>query len=198
MIVYHHPTSVQPPAFLQGARDLSARQSVRGGCFFGIGPSYLCGFNEESEGEQLADGWKVKIIGTLDPFVLRRERPGQPLIPMPDMEGRMWGLPMILNSVGRRAFPVRYDKQCKPILSKEQQQLHTFAQEAPELIAQLTAPDANLEELVPAAMKCTLASIAYGNHISEEVASVLGVADSTLIMGALIAMCSYDDERGNA
>lgn len=196
MIVYYHPTSVNPPPFLTGARDVSIRQSLHGGCFFGIGPVYLCGFNAMTEGVVLDGGWKAMVVGAMDPFTLQREMSGQPIIGMIDMENRTWATPMILNSAGKRAFPVRYGPDFKPILSQEQVVLMEYAIEARELLPRLvgTNDEDERDELLPVACRFAARALAYANHISDEVIGKLGLLDTVLTVGVLTALCSFIDD----
>jgi len=192
MIVYYHPSSVKPPPFLEGAHDVCARQAVRGGCFFGIGPIYLCGFDEQHLGVDLSDGWKAHIVGALDPYVLQRDLAAQPCIGMTDMEGRIWQVPIIQNAAGRRAFPVRYGPDFAPIFSQEQKTLMAFATEARNILPRLVdADDDERDELLPVACRYAAKAVAYKNHLSEEVVLKLGILDTALVVGTLTALCSY-------
>jgi len=191
MLVYYHPTHHLPPAFLQGARDLSVRQCARGGCFFGIGPGYLCGFNLDA-GIQLDGGWLVAIVGAFDPFVLHRDMIAQPMVGVPDCENRTWVIPIILNQDGTRAFPVRYGADWKPIISKEQKRMLDFAQEAKNILpTMINGENAQREELMPIGCSYVAEAIAYANHISVEVLSKAGLVDSAMVAGGMTVLCNF-------
>jgi len=201
MIVYHHPTSVRPPPFLEGARELCARAADEGGYFFGIGPHYLCGYPKGHPGiVSLDNGWSAAVIGAVDPFFIQREIIGLPIVCVEDISSRIWQIPMILNADGSRAFPVRYGQNWKPVLTEQQTQLVEFAREARNLMPRLLAGNnVEREELMPVACSYAAAAIAYANHISPEALEKLNLIDTSLVAGVLTVICSYvvaDDANG--
>ena len=200
MIVYYHPSPSGPPSFLSGARELCARPGMRGGMFVGIGPVYLCGFDEENQGVEVGDGWKAHVVGAVDPFDFRRDIAGQPVVGIRDAEGRIWSVPIILAVDGTRAFPVRYGRDWKPILSEQQKVLVEYAKEARAILPLLVdGTNEQREELLPVACQYAAAAIEYGNHIVSAVLSELNLLDTPLVIGALTAMSNYvEDESGDA
>jgi hypothetical protein len=193
MIVYHHPTSVRPPHFLEGARELCASAALEGGYFFGVGPHYLCGFPKGIAGVvELDGGWKAAIVGAVDPFFIQREIIGQPTVCVEDISSRIWQVPVIINEDGTRAFPVRYGSNWKPVLTEQQTQLVEFAREARNLMPRLLGgSNVEREELMPVACSYAAAAIAYANHISPEVLEKLNLIDTSLVAGVLTVMCNY-------
>jgi hypothetical protein len=198
MIVYYHPQHNSPPRFLTGARELSGRPALEGGCFFGIGPAYLCGF-PINNGVEIEGGWRVSVEGAIDPFMLRREMIGQPTVQILNMDGVPWACPIILREDGTRAFPVRYGKDWKPIISQEQSKLWDFAKEARNFLPRLIGgTNADREELMPVACEYSAYALAYANHISVDAIRTLGIVDTVLATGALVALCSFIDETEDA
>lgn len=188
MICYFHPSETQPPAFLRGARDLTARATQKGGMIFGIGPSYLCGGNPD-EGVDLADGWKCWVVGAIDSARLYREARGQPVIPIEDSQGRAWAVPLIRGPGGARMFQVSYAGGWRPVLSREQQTLMEMAESCPVLIAALKAGAS--DEDMRAACQIAATALAHANHLSPEVIEKQGILDESLILGTLMGMSCY-------
>jgi len=159
---------------------------------------YLCGFRLE-DGKDIEDGWKVAVTGAVDPFMLRRELVGQPTVEIPDMNGAAWTCPIIMREDGTRAFPVRYGKDWKPIISPDQAKLFEYAKEARNFLPRIIyGSNDDREELMPVACEYSAFALSFANHISVDVIRTLGIVDTVLATGVLVALCSFIEEPGHA
>lgn len=198
MILYHHDLSPTPPPWLAGAPNLCHREDPGRGFTYGLGEPFEFGRMPEAGGHPLGDGWSVALVGDFDPFWLRRNRPGQPVAPCPDVEGRVWAAPIILAADGSRAFQVKYGKGFRPVLTWEQTQLIEFANSARAELRAMFADASKRSELMPTACAWAARAFSYVNHITPEAIDALGLLDETSVIGGLVTLCSYAPEVQDA
>jgi hypothetical protein len=190
VIIYSHPNSVQPPAFLVGARDLVTRQH-RDGYAYGVGPAWLVG-EKPANAIELSDGWCCWVAGVVDPFVLNRELPGIPVLQVADEQGRIWHAPMAIDTQGVRMFRTAYGRDFKPVIQPWQQTLIDYALSARAELGRFAAGNADTRaEMMPLLGNWTAFALAQVNHISSEAIIALGLLDDRLVNSTLCVLSSY-------
>lgn len=190
MIVYQHPSSPLPPPWLVGADNLLHRRD-EDGFTYAIGQPWRFG-RMPKESTDLGGGWRGSVLSDLDPFYLRRRKPGCPMVLAEDMHGRGWAAPIILAEDGSRAFPVAYGPGFKPKLTAEQTDLMLFAQSArTELPAILAGGIATREDLREAAFGWAAAGLVFANHLTSEMLQGGLLLDEILAVNVLVTMTSF-------
>jgi hypothetical protein len=181
VIIYHDTKAADrdtPPPWLVGAIDLHRRDG-KGQRWWGVGPSPWLVGDHPGDWIALDDGWRCRLVGELDPLVLRRHQHWCDTAPAVDLQGRRWCTPVILADDGQPIFRVTYGgDDFLPQLTPEQTQAKEIA-----LAARQALKTGGIEGAHAKRWAARLLEIA--NHISVQVIARTGLMDDVLVLSAL-------------
>lgn len=188
MIVYLTTGAPRVPPWLAGFRPPDAlsvelcRRDTAHGHLVGIGDPLV--FDEPPMAAfcQLADGWRVALLGELEPLNLLRQQGWARSRRVLNLDGRRWQAPEILDEDGERAFLVAYGgPDFLPVLTAEQHRCQEVAEAARAMI--LTGGGMDLGP----ACRWAAVLLSATHHVSPEVMAALGLVDDRLVIETLEA-----------
>jgi hypothetical protein len=183
MIVIRDPHQRRaPPPWMAGAPNLQEREA-QAGKLWGIGPAWLLGPADHGW-ESLPDGYQVRLVGEIEPQLLRRRQVWCDTMLAHSMDGAPWIVPVILSVDGRRSFRVNYGPNYLPTLTDEQGHALAVAEEVRTLLAAISE-----RQGVDASLMVRYAAylLALTNHITPEILAALRLIDDVLALDTLTA-----------
>ena len=190
MIVYHHPAQATPPAWLDGAADVTTC-SCHDGTLFGAGPAYLLGQAGRPNAKPLDDDWTVWLNGEIEPAFLVRPCPWADLEIAADIRCRSWACPVALTEGGKPAIRANYGDDWLPDYTPEQERLLAVASAARSALEAAYTGSHRTPVDQRAACAWAAEALSVTNALTVKIIRRLSLLDDALVASVLLHLTGF-------